>query len=1577
MEESLMSFEPVVASNNIVEKYKRYLKTIFDISDENYRKQFIKELENQNTFSAGPYLDVTDSFVKGKSIMDLVNEGILAKGFYNIKMPSERPLYKHQEEAVIKSINGKNIVVSTGTGSGKTESFLIPIFNHIIREYETGILGAGVRALLIYPMNALANDQVERLRELLEKYPQITFGSYTGQTKHEFEKALVEYKSLNNGQVPKINELISREQIKEKPPHILITNYAMLEYLMLRPDDSVFFSRENADKWKYIVLDEAHVYNGSTGIEVSMLLRRVKALLENNKIQYILTSATLGGDKDNKEVAQFACSLCDADFKESDIIRAKRIRHVNIEEKYELGHEFYDRIFKMLDEGISEDIICSEIKSKFKINESNMNLTTMLYHVVLHDITYWNIKRLMQKPRTVESLAASLGWSRQSISNFVTVASKCDLDGDRLFDSRYHMFLKATDGVYITLKPSSKLFLTRKERHYENDLDYIVFEIATCTSCHSIYLIGKEENNYLVQTSNFESYKYVYLLSDSVSDTDEDHKLEDENLETEEYEICSRCGYLHKLGARNESLCEHGKTYCVKVIKIRIKNKDGRLTKCPACENTSSYGMLRTFFTGQEAVTSVIGTALFEELPSYKIVQEISIENDDTGFGSDEDYSAIRKVKEAKQFLAFSDNRQGAAFYATYLEQTYRNILYKRLIVETLKGKDYDNRKKKVDIFVKDLMFQFEKYEIASKEQDITKNEAWKAILQELIDNKGNTSLSNMGLIGISVNDDIIPPNNKYNLSSKEVATLINVFLLGMMQDAAIYYNVPLDKADKEYFTHNGLEFTYTYSDSNKKTYTRSFIPKSEKYYNKRLDYLMRVLNKKGFTIDRNIAINMLKSIWDRILCNPDKEILVSNNGKYRINSEKIFISREKDWYYCNKCRKITMHNINNVCPTYKCDGELTKINIDDEFRNNHYYKIYQNLDIRDLRIVEHTAQLNRETAYEYQKKFKAKEIDILSCSTTFEMGVDVGTLETVFMRNMPPSPANYAQRAGRAGRSKHSAAYAVTFCNKSNHDFTFFRNPEKMIKGNINPPRFNVENEKIAIRHVYASAFSFFWKRYPMYFYTASTLAETDENGSSGFIKFKEYILSEPGDLKDFIKRFLPKKLTKKLGANSYSWSDRLFSTDEDQPGVLTKAIAEYDYEVGIIQEAINRVVDNKTYRGIGRLSERLKVYRNEEILTFLSRKNVLPKYGFPVDTVEMTIVDTSGNSKLGLQLQRDLSIAISEYAPGSQIIANGNLITSKYIRKIPRMSWKQYDYIICEKCNTLNISPKVIEDEHSELQSCRQCKNNFNVAKRKTFLVPEFGFEADNKIEKPGLIKPERTYRNEIAYVGYKNVIDFNKYEIQDATVELGISSADEMAILNESNFFVCETCGYTDLDDKVYTNTKIQKHKYSSGYDCKNDRLRKYSIGYRFETDVLQLRFLNPDLQEWDVAYSVLHGILKGICSYLNIEEDDISGCLRYFFNDATYRGNYSLIFYDKTPGGAGHVRRVINENVIECVLRETLKIMQQCDCGGEDGDTSCYSCLRNYYNQKYHDRLKRFYVVDFLTEVLGSQELALNV
>ena len=192
-----VGFSPVSASKNIVNKYIRYLRTIFKINNTEYSGQFEKSLKDVNSFAKGPFLDVTDAFVKGKSIEELIESGILANDFKRINMPLTRPLYKHQENAILRAISGKNIVVSTGTGSGKTECFLIPIFNYLMRQNEENNLYPGVRALIIYPMNALANDQIERLRELLKDYPEITYGSYTGQTKQKYSDAIIEFKRLN------------------------------------------------------------------------------------------------------------------------------------------------------------------------------------------------------------------------------------------------------------------------------------------------------------------------------------------------------------------------------------------------------------------------------------------------------------------------------------------------------------------------------------------------------------------------------------------------------------------------------------------------------------------------------------------------------------------------------------------------------------------------------------------------------------------------------------------------------------------------------------------------------------------------------------------------------------------------------------------------------------------------------------------------------------------------------------------------------------------------------------------------------------------------------------------------------------------------------------------------------------------------------------------------------------------------------------------------------------------------------------------------------------------------------------
>jgi ATP-dependent helicase YprA (DUF1998 family) len=208
-----MAFSPVNASKDISQKYNRYLSTIFSLADPEYQRLFEQQLK-QTPFAKGPFLEVTDAFEKGPTILELMERGELPPTFDLLGFHNSRPLYRHQADALRKISGGANAVVSTGTGSGKTESFLLPILRDLVAQSVAGQLGAGVRAMLIYPMNALANDQMERLRELLRDYPSITFGSYTGQTEEEYHKALTGYRSLNEGRDPIPNELICRQQMK-------------------------------------------------------------------------------------------------------------------------------------------------------------------------------------------------------------------------------------------------------------------------------------------------------------------------------------------------------------------------------------------------------------------------------------------------------------------------------------------------------------------------------------------------------------------------------------------------------------------------------------------------------------------------------------------------------------------------------------------------------------------------------------------------------------------------------------------------------------------------------------------------------------------------------------------------------------------------------------------------------------------------------------------------------------------------------------------------------------------------------------------------------------------------------------------------------------------------------------------------------------------------------------------------------------------------------------------------------------------------------------------------------------------
>ena len=353
-----MALDPAKLTANLIDDYSSYLSSRFFFKDAHLREQFSSLLANERRLFGGPFLELTPPFKPGDTPRALVKRGVLDETL--LRLPDEalypdRTLYLHQQRAIEKIQSGRNIIVATGTGSGKTETYLLPILNQLLcDECLKNSRPAGIRALLLYPMNALANDQIKRIRHLLRTCPGITFGRYIGETPTSRMHGLTRFRETWPQEPVISNELKSREEMWETPPDILVTNFAMLEYLLVRPQDSVFFNSGAGELLRFLVLDEIHTYDGARGTEIAMLLRRLKqriGLSPRGSLRCVGTSATLGGGRDLGDVAEFADALFNEPFQYSkggdtcDVIEAERIVYENPQEEWgPISPQFYSEL---------------------------------------------------------------------------------------------------------------------------------------------------------------------------------------------------------------------------------------------------------------------------------------------------------------------------------------------------------------------------------------------------------------------------------------------------------------------------------------------------------------------------------------------------------------------------------------------------------------------------------------------------------------------------------------------------------------------------------------------------------------------------------------------------------------------------------------------------------------------------------------------------------------------------------------------------------------------------------------------------------------------------------------------------------------------------------------------------------------------------------------------------------------------------------------------------------------------------------------------------------------------------------
>ncbi|MCR4438008.1 MAG: DUF1998 domain-containing protein [bacterium] len=536
------------------------------------------------------------------------------------------------------------------------------------------------------------------------------------------------------------------------------------------------------------------------------------------------------------------------------------------------------------------------------------------------------------------------------------------------------------------------------------------------------------------------------------------------------------------------------------------------------------------------------------------------------------------------------------------------------------------------------------------------------------------------------------------------------------------------------------------------------------------------------------------------------------------------------------------------------------------------------------------------EEASKVQDRFARGEVNLLSCSTTFELGVDLGSLQVVLMRNVPPTTANYLQRAGRAGRRTDTTAVALTFAQRRSHDLSHFGDPARLVAGHIHPPMVAVENEKIVRRHVHSVLLATFfrWARdeYSRLFHTVGDFFAPEEV-PSGPDLLRAYVARRPEEVAEALYRIVPSPLHTVLGLRNWEWLSHLSNNQGN--GILDLATGEVVGDLDLYRRLEQQAAARRKYREAERYAEVACTVRGRELLGFLGSRNVFPKYGFPTDTVELRIAHVQDREAVRLELQRDLGVAIAEYAPGGQVVAAKRIWTSAGIYRPRGRNWRIKQYAVCPECGRYHSAP-----ERLPQKACSVCGAALFSGRHRLygqFLIPEFGFLAAR--ETTG---PEQPVRQE------------------------------------------------RDPDHR----------DPRSGRSC-DGRIQTYHLGREFVTDVLELRFegMLGEPSDRSLWLSVLYALLEGASEALGIPREDLNGTLY------PYPGSPSpaLILFDDVPGGAALVQRILEGPVP--VFRAAWRRVARCECGEE---TSCYQCLRNYYNQFCHNNLCRGRARDFLRDTL---------
>lgn len=1612
---------------NVIRTYESFSRSFARIRADDLQSQ-ISRIYDQGTFWPEPLLGINPHYLHDRRIDELTASGdldpalasIFAKG--NPRQPIR--LYRHQAQAIAKAKTGQSYIVTSGTGSGKSLCFFIPIIDEIVRSRRAGAQ-KGTKAIIIYPMNALANSQFEELQSYirdcdLPEHLKPTFARFTGQEKER-----------------------RRQEIVDENPDIILTNFMMLELLMTQQDQIDQGMMANAQGLRFLALDELHTYRGRQGADVAMLVRRVRQRLAGDgNLICIGTSATMSSADDdserNRAVAEVGSRLFGVPVSEHDIINEDFQRATDPSKTAKgLGAD----LARFLQQDIPETLTDAELRNNPLAIwiETRIGLEEGLKCRRRPPITLTAAAELLAEDTQLD---ADVCKDRLTKMLAIIGLPECERGGtsDRSFLTfKLHRFISGAGTAYATLRPApDRLVSITGDKYHPEDPEARLFATYFCRECgqehHPVTVlpngtvIPRDIDDLPKEAVEDDGTKHGYIVPAATGNFEfsgEPEDYPDEWLDPAAPLPRLKPTYRGKLEGRLIQVGPDGQT---NGEGIEAWFFVGPHRFCPACKNIpSSQARERNKLAslsaeGRSSATTLITAALLQAM------------HEDGSLG---EYQ--------RKLLGFTDNRQDAALQSGHFNDFIFVTLLRSGLLKAIQdsGDGGLAHQRFGDAVRKALGFSRERRDrlvewmadpnargliaFDTAENTITKvlaHRVWSDLRRGW--RYTNPNLEDLKLIEVRfpgldelASDNELFANNEFLIqASVETRTELFKILFDIMRKGLAVASEALDKQMVSQVAQEAqcLRFPWNIESSEVDRLPSAGIlmidpPKRETISNAENDAIVR----GGYLTRLGKALSHVR-IWGP---NGPKKKDYGNFISTLINAaerhqivRKIQIGGGEAWRLDPAAIRLHLAETNNEAETANA------------FFRELYTSVASSLNGEgaltfSYEAREHTAQVESEVRQWREDRFRFEQADrnrieenkevmkekeepdsflpVLYCSPTMELGVDISALSTVYLRNAPPTPANYAQRAGRAGRSGQ-AALVVTYCAaQSPHDQYYFNDRQQLVAGQVKPPALDLANRDLIASHIHAEWLAA--AKTPLDSSIPANLDKEDKNlpvderHLAAFAKVPQNA-QLPKDLKAILDSVVPyveigalpeladpeqlidsviSSASDEFGKTFERWRDLYRGALQEQEDA-DKVRSKTNVAAGERKAAANR------YRLAADELEMLvhgKAHNGSDFYTYryLATEGFLPGYNFPRLPLYAFIPAMRGAAVL----QRPRFLAISEFGPNSLVYHEGRAFR---ITKAKLPAGRRSDdgnlatdtLILCSNCGAADTSPVA--------ERCRACGHPLGGAERLDTI-----FKIDNvetyptaRITANDEDRQRRGFDIQTVFAWTGDHGQVQTITLKDGDRELATLSFGRRAKITRLNKGLKRRaeksiCGF--VIDPI-TGRWLSDKNNDDGTGPDPGKSRQQRIVPVVEDHKNSLLFLPNPALDFSVAEmaTLQHAIIRAIEISESLEEGEMLG------EPMPNRDQrHGLLLYEATEGGAGVLSRLMNTpGRWQALAKTALELMHyDFDLEGKlvDGEKpcveACYRCLMSYFNQTDHEHLdrKNEKVVDFLVSMAACQ------